>query len=71
MRRGGIFDPGLVHIRRIVPLSNEEQEVYTCRIPDEGVAVDVNMGLYLKESAGKINYDIIICTSMNHKKCKN
>ena len=54
VRRGGVFDPGLVHIRRIVPLSSEEQGVYTCRIPDEnGAGVDVNVGLYLKELAGK------------------
>ena len=54
VRRGGIYDPGLVHVRRIVPLSDEEQGVYTCRIPDEkGVAVDVNVGLYFVDSAGK------------------
>lgn len=53
VRRGGTYDPGLVHVRRIVPLSNEEQGVYTCRIPDEtGTAIDVNVGLYLNESAG-------------------
>ena len=53
VHRGGIHDPGLVHIRRIVPLASEEQGVYTCHIPDErGVAVDVNVGLYLRDFAG-------------------
>ena len=55
VRKGGSYDPGLVHVRRAVPLRREEEGVYTCRIPDEkGETVDVNVGLYLKESAGKI-----------------
>lgn len=57
VRRGGRYDPGLIHVRRVVPLANEEQGIYTCRIPDErGVAVDVNVGLYLQESAGIMYY---------------
>ena len=61
VRRGGIYDPGLIHIHRIVPLSDEEQGVYTCRIPDErGTAVDVNVGLYLNKSAGK--YLLVMCS---------
>ena len=71
VHRGGIYDPGLVHVFRIVPLSNEEQGVYTCRIPNEkGVAVDINVGLYLNESAGKIYYCHVF-TSMGHVKVNN
>ena len=53
VHRGGSYDPGLVHVRRLAPLTREEQGVYTCRIPNErGIAVDVNVGLYLRDSAG-------------------
>ena len=53
VHRSGSYDPGLVHIRRLAPLTIEEQGIYTCRIPNErGVAVDVNVGLYLKDYAG-------------------
>ena len=53
VHRGGSYDPGLVHVRRLAPLARKEQGVYTCRIPNErGTAVDVNVGLYLGDSAG-------------------
>ena len=53
VHRGGSYDPGLIHVRRLAPLAREEQGVYTCRIPNErGTAVDVNVGLYLGDSAG-------------------
>ena len=53
VRKGGRYDPGLVHILRVAPVGKEEQGVYTCRIPDErGVTVDVNVGLYLQDEAG-------------------
>ena len=67
VRKGGRYDPGLVHVRRIVPLASEEQGVYTCRIPDEGgVTVDVNVGLYLKDSAGKL---VCVCIFVCARVC--
>ena len=56
VRKGGSYDPGLIHVRRVAPLTSDEQGVYTCRIPDEGGAtLDVNVALYLKDSAGMSN----------------
>ena len=53
VHKGGRYDPGLVHVRQVVPMGKEEQGIYTCRIPDErGVTVDVNVGLYLQDEAG-------------------
>ena len=53
VHRGGIYDPGLVHVHSVRALDDDEQGIYTCRIPDErGVVVDVNVGLYLNDSAG-------------------
>ena len=53
VHRGGSYDPGLIHVRRLTPLAREEQGVYTCQIPNErGIAVDVNVGLYLRDLAG-------------------
>ena len=71
VRKGGRYDPGLVHVRRIVPLASEEQGVYTCRIPDEGgVTVDVNVGLYLKHSAGKlVCVCIFVCACVCVRAC--
>ena len=56
VRKGQRYDPGLVHVRRVAPLTRDEQGVYTCRIPDEeGVTLDVNVALYRKDSAGMSN----------------
>ena len=62
VRKGGRFDPGLLHVRRVVPLRTDEQGVYTCRIPDEmGRTLDVNVALYLKDSAGINNNYLALC----------
>ena len=48
--RGGIDNPGLIHVRSYRILSVSYQGVYTCRIPDEtGSLLDINVGLYRYE----------------------
>lgn len=64
VRKGQRYDPGTVHVRRVAPLTRDEQGVYTCRIPnEEGVTLDVNVALYLKDSAGMSN-SYRSCTSV-------